>query len=201
MQSQQFETTSFIHLIWLLYIFYGFLFYEAKNVFSPKYCTTYICLDSVSFCTLVKVYRFPLQVQWRRDPVQLNGHCVRQKDDIREKNCRAPDPAHRGEWEQKSRVQHGRDGETCIFSTLSLWGSKCEMRQLSAFRSEIITTLRSSKNKTASALFWTPSIHPFIMFVTLYLSTRHDVSEAAALVLMKPKWNDAICSRVATFRK
>lgn len=40
---------------------------------------------------------YPLQVQWRRNQIQLNGYCIRQKDDIWEKNFRAPDAAYWGE--------------------------------------------------------------------------------------------------------
>lgn len=51
---------------------------------------------------LLILYGSPPQVQWRRDPIQPNGHRVRQKDDIWEKNRRAADAAYWGEWQQKS---------------------------------------------------------------------------------------------------
>lgn len=61
-------------------------------------CTKQIGKYSM-FCQVLNMfYCFPVQVQWRRDPVQPNGHRIRQEDDIWEKDRRAPDPAYWGEW-------------------------------------------------------------------------------------------------------
>lgn len=75
--------------------YYSFCWWRPKDVWSWFSWQYLICAyrDYIFFC---------LQVQWRRNPIQPNGHCVRQKDDIREKNCRAPDPAYWGEWQPKS---------------------------------------------------------------------------------------------------
>lgn len=56
-----------------------------------------------------------LQVQRRRDPLQPNGHRVRQKDDIRAKNCRAADPAYWGEWQQKEPILAQRHASAVVF--------------------------------------------------------------------------------------
>lgn len=98
---------------------------------------------TVSICTYRDYIFFCLQVQWRRDPIQLNGHRVRQKDDIWEKNCRAPDPAYWGEWQPKSWFECR---VTCAFpflpEPLYMWRTSCVR-----FQSDIISLFKKCQEQ------------------------------------------------------
>lgn len=126
------------------------------------------------FLCLVKLYYFSLQVQWRWNPIQLNGHRVRQKNDIWEKNCRAPDSTYWGECQQWDKTQPKMN---VFFYLLSVRPHMWSAAVVCSLWSEV-----------KYSLYWTPSINLLVSFVTPYLSTTRDVSHEHSAKMQDSQW-------------